>query len=123
MAQRQKRNIPVNFWEMIRDVLIASFNKGQFPAVVVALILLACVLKMPPADVSKFAFEVLKELKEYHLVGDFLSVALIFAWFLHAKFQRRYHLNEIKRISEERNRLQSDKAGVKVQSSNRKDRE
>jgi len=105
---------------MVQNVLIASLNKGQFPVAILGAIMLAAIWKMPSAEVSKFAERILEELARYHLIGDIFSIILILAWFFHAKFQRKFHLDEIKRISATRNELQEQQAGVKLTSSDKR---
>lgn len=44
---------PFGFARMMRDVLVASIHRGQFPPALLGLVILAIVLKMPSEDVSK----------------------------------------------------------------------
>ena len=64
-----KGGAKVGFWEFLRDVLIASMNKGQFPAALIAMVVLSAIWRMPPADVSKLMFRFLDVAEEEHLVG------------------------------------------------------
>ena len=119
MTKRGKEsgNKGVTAWEMIRDVLVTSMNKGQFPMAIVAMVMLMIIWKMPPSDVSKLAFDIVAYLKTGYLFGYALAIMTIIGWFIHAKYQRRIAANELRRIAAERTRLQEDKAGKKLKSS------
>jgi hypothetical protein len=97
-----------------RDVLIASMNKGQFPAALIAMFILSMIWRMPPADVSKLVFRLLDLAEERCLVGYVASVLFLFGWFFHARYQRRLITRE---ISRERNQLQARELGKKLKSS------
>jgi hypothetical protein len=73
---------------MLRDVLVASINKGQFPIAMVGIIFLAMIVKMPDADVTKLAFQILDDLKTLHLLGYFLTLVVIILWYKHAQLLR-----------------------------------
>jgi hypothetical protein len=40
----------MTFFQMLRDVLVASLNRGQFPMAIMGLIVIIAVCRMPPAD-------------------------------------------------------------------------
>lgn len=97
--------------QALRDVLVASINKGQFPLAVFALISGLLIFKMPPEDVSKLVFEVLDMLHRWELAGYFLSFFGFGGWFIHAKWQRQIITNEMRRLSSERTTVQGSKIG------------
>jgi len=107
----------VSVWEMIRDVLIASMNKGQFPLALVSLIVVTLILKMPSDDVSKLVFSLIEKLESGVLVTNLMLIASLGGWFFHAKYQRRIITVEIERLSEERTALQYSQIGNRVKSS------
>lgn len=111
-----RRNRP-GFAQVLRDVLIASMNKGQFPVFILGIIVLVAILKMPPADVSKLMFRVLDAAERRWLLGYALSVVLALGWFFHARSQRRLITGEMSRVAEERNRLQGKVLGDRIKSS------
>jgi hypothetical protein len=113
----KKGGAKVGFWEFLRDVLIASMNKGQFPAALLAMVVLSVIWRMPPVDVSKLMFRLLDVAEEERLVGYAVSVVSLFGWFFHARYQRKLINQEMKRISNERNQLQTRELGKKVKSS------
>ena len=56
-----KEGVKVSLFEFLRDVLIASIEKGQFPAALIAIIALSMIWRMPPADVGKLVFRLLDQ--------------------------------------------------------------
>jgi hypothetical protein len=76
----------IGFWHMLRDVLVASINKGQFPIALLGIICICIVLRLPAGDVSKLAFGTVDALVRGALFGYLFSVALIIAWWKHANF-------------------------------------
>ena len=103
--------------QALRDVLVASINKGQFPLAVFALIFGLIIFKMPPEDVSKLVFEVLGMLQRWEMVGYILSFFGFGGWFVHAKWQRQMITNEMRRLSIERTKAQGSKMGSLIKSS------
>ena len=112
-----KQNRQIGWPQTIRDILIASMNRGQFPLAVVSLVVIVLILKMPEEDVSKLVFSIIDGLENWKLLGYFMSFGLAAGWFLHAKWQRKLLASEIERISNERNKVQAQKLGNKVKSS------
>jgi hypothetical protein len=107
----------VGFYQMLRDVLIASINKGQFPWAILAMIVIAVIFRMPPDDVSKLAFRVLDALERGALLGYALAFFATAGWFFHSRYQRRIITVELNRMSKQRNQLQAHKLGNKIRSS------
>jgi len=81
--------VGVTWAQAVRDVLVASINKGQFLVAIVGIIFLVIVVKMPEKDVSKLAFEIVEDLKTLHLLGYALFVVTLGFWYLHAQLMRR----------------------------------
>jgi hypothetical protein len=92
----------IGFWQAIRDIMVMSMNKGQFPIALLGLVIICFVLKMPANDVSRFVFEILGLFKSLHLVGWALGMTTSLGWLLHSKHQRRMIDKEMTRISRER---------------------
>jgi hypothetical protein len=104
----------------VRDVLIASINKGQFPFAMLGLVLLTLIVKMPSADVSKLVFRLVDGVERGSLLGYLLSLLFLAGWYVHARYQRRVITREIGRIAAERNMLQSRNLGQqRIKSSGR----
>jgi hypothetical protein len=108
-----------NVWGMIRDIGVASLNKGQFPLAVFATIVILIVLRMPQETIAKFAFEILAQFKSLHIVGWVLSGLLASGWLIHSKKLRRVFSREFERISGEKKTLQ-EKLNAKVLPSSNK---
>jgi hypothetical protein len=79
----------VGFFECLRDVLIASLNKGQFPAALVAMIVLSMIWRMPPAALGKLGSRLFDIAEQKSLVGYGAAVLFLSGWFFHARYQRR----------------------------------
>jgi hypothetical protein len=58
-----------NIWGMIQNIAIASMNRGQFPLVCAAAVIIFIIYKMPPDDISKLAFSILGRLEMMYLGG------------------------------------------------------
>jgi len=112
-----KNRTKVGFWAFLRDVLIASMNKGQFPAALIAMVVLSIILRMPPSDVSALMFRLLDVAEEERLIGYVLAVVSLLGWFFHARYQRKLITQEMRRVSGERNQLQARELGKRVKSS------
>lgn len=102
---------------MMRDVLVASINKGQFPWAILAMIVISMIWRMPPEDVSKLAFHVLQALEQRTILGYAISFILAIGWFFHSRYQRRIITGELDRVANQRNRLQAQTLGNRVKSS------
>jgi hypothetical protein len=77
-----KAGAKVSLFEFLRDVLIASMNKGQFPAALIAMIVLSMIWRMPPADVSKLVFRLFDVAQEKSLVGYVAAVMFLVGSFM-----------------------------------------
>jgi hypothetical protein len=107
----------IGFFHMLRDVLVASINKGQFPLAIAGCIVITMLIKMPPADVSKLAFRLLDGAEIRSYIGYVFALIFMIGWFFHSRYQRHIMTDEITRISEQRNRLQERLLGNRVESS------
>jgi hypothetical protein len=96
----------VSIAQAVRDTLIASMNKGQFPLAVVALIVIAVLYKMPSEDVSKLVFQVADGFLSGRLVGWALGGVTSVGWLIHSRWQRRMIHKEMENLSFERSELQ-----------------
>ena len=107
----------IGFWTMVRDVLVTSLNKGQFPPAILGMIVMLMILKMPAEDVSKLSFQLLAGLESRSLLGYALAVLGIGGWSIHARFQRRTYTAEVDRVSNEKTHLQKQQLGKAAKSS------
>ena len=107
----------IGMWHMLRDVFIASMNKGQFPLALFAFILISLIVKMPADDVSRLVFSIIDKLEKGTLISQALLLTTWGGWFFHARYQRRIIDGEIERLSEARTTLQRSQLGHKIKSS------
>jgi hypothetical protein len=109
--KKEKPKSDIGFNQMLRDVLIASMNKGQFPLALGALIFVILILKMPQKDVSTLVFRLLDGAEARELLGWVSMVIMVVVWYLHTRSLRRWCAAELDRISNERNSLQRKSLG------------
>lgn len=96
----------INIWAMIRDVLIASINKGQLLIAGVILFILILAVKMPSEQTGELLKKIFDSLISGYILGYILFVASVFGWFVHVKIQRRTFHDEIRRVGDEKTELQ-----------------
>ena len=102
---------------MMSEVLVASMNKGQFPLAGILLLFITIVCRMPPADVSKLAFQILDYVANGAILGYFLSGFFGFGWFFHARWQRKMIADELERVGREKSLLQTKVLSIDIESS------
>ena len=125
MARRERksktrvREVKIGLWTMVRDVLVASLNKGQFPVALIAAIIIVALWRMPREEVGRLAFEVVDRLVDLSLVGWVGCALLALAWRGHAHRQRKLMMAEVDRIARERTRLQEEVHGAPLKSSDK----
>jgi hypothetical protein len=95
-----------NLWGMLRDVLIASINKGQLLLCMVGFLLGLMIYKMPGQDVSKLFYDVIRQFKSIYYLGWTISGCLIVAWSLVHRQMRKGFSKESIRLHKEINELQ-----------------
>lgn len=107
-----------NFWGMLRDIFVASLNKGQFPIAIVGAVMIILLVKMPLEASTKLVFELLKLFKSLHLLGWGLFLLTTIGWYFNSKKLRRIHSLEMSRVSVEKKELQETLIGRSLQTSN-----
>lgn len=107
MVARSKKdyNRP-NFWGMIQNIFIGSMNKGQLLPAVLGLGFIIYILKIPSRSVVSVGEDFGKALRDTFILGWFLLFVSVAGWYWHTKRMRKKHTEEIKRISDEKTRLQ-----------------
>lgn len=119
MTGRQKKaGSGIGFWHMVRDVLVASMNKGQAPLFLSFGVIFLMVWRMPPEDVSKLVFRLVGRFEQWHIWGWVLSGIMLVGWITHVKVQRQIIVGEMRRMGSARTALQRDKLGKLIKSSN-----
>ncbi len=105
---------------MWNNVLIASLSKGQFPVALLGLIIIVIILRLPPNDLSKLVIAIFDNITSNLIFSFFISPMLVLGWFFHVRWQRKMYIDEIKRITDERNNAQQHLIGEKMTSSEKK---
>jgi len=112
-----RRTSGVGAFEMMRDVLVASINKGQLPVALLGFIIVVVILKMPGGEVAKLVLRLVDVSERKWVIGYVVAIALALCWYFHARYQRRYFTGEMNRLSRERTALQEKMLGEHVKSS------
>jgi len=124
MAKRKKKYTPKNHqvtWaQAVRDVLIASMNRGQLPIIGVLSLFFLIIWKMPSEDATKLAFSILDSLRAGELVSYIVLSVVIMGWFFHAKIMRTNFSKEVQRIGTQKTAIQSKAANTKFLTSDKK---
>lgn len=117
----QGRQQKIGLAQMLRDVFVASIEKGQFVPAIVGGLSALVILKMPGEDVSRLVFRLIESIESARILGYVFAAALATGWFWHARWQRRVIMEEMRRIGQQRTEAQS-KAGLanKLKSSERR---
>jgi len=85
----QGRQQKVGLSQMLRDVFVASIEKGQFVPPIVGGLSALVILKMPGKDVSRLVFRLIESIESARTLGYVFAVVLATGWFWHARWQRR----------------------------------
>lgn len=119
MATARSRREPskVTAWQALRDIMVASMNKGLFIPAALTLIFLFMLYKMPDQDVAKLVFRILDDIENGSLIGYIVAGLSSGAWFIHSRWQRRTIHAEMERLALERNELQHRLLGGNMSSS------
>lgn len=96
------------FAEMLRDVLVASISRGQFPFALLGMVTLMAILKMPSADVSRLVFRVVEILSDGQWLGYAFAVLFLLGWAGHVSVLR--HALERVAVARERVRRRANVA-------------
>lgn len=79
----------VGMAQAIRDVFIASINKGQFPFAIVGAIVLVLVLRLPSEEIVPLLRWMVETLGAMYYLGYALFIVTVFGWYFHAQRIRR----------------------------------
>lgn len=120
MSKKTGGQPKVTIAQAVRDIFLAAINKGQFLVAILGLILVIIAWRLPSDDLSKFASNIVEDLKNGYLLGYFLFIISLGGWFIHAKRLRRTAHHEHKRIGLEKSELQEKALPGKVKSSKRR---
>lgn len=107
-------------WQMFSNIFVTAINKGQLPGAILGLLLIILFVRMPAADLSQLASNVLVNLKNGYLLGYFLFIMTLGGWYFHAKHLRRKAYLEQERMGIEKSEVQERALPGKVKSSKRR---
>lgn len=110
----------VSWAQAVRDMVIASINRGQLPILGIIGIATVLTFRLPEQDISRVVFEIVAALKKGELWAYVLEGLTLFGWFTHAKVMRKIFSAEAERIGCEKSKIQSKSAGVEFKSSDKK---
>jgi hypothetical protein len=77
----------VGLYEFLRDVLLASIDKSQFPFALAAIIVLAVVWKLSPGDLAHLLVRLVTFAERRSIVGYVVGIISVFGWFLHVRYK------------------------------------
>lgn len=124
MAQRrtnanQNKVKKTNLFDFLITVLVAALNKGQLPLMFIGLWILILCFRVPSEDILPF-FKSLLEISQFKNVFGWIGFGGVstVSFYINRRLRRK-HTQEIKRISEEKTRLQELVARKNLPSSNR----
>jgi len=101
----------------VRDIVVASINKGQLPILGVISIFLVILIRIPPQDLSTILSKVIEHLVNNELWSYILLFIVCSGWFIHAKIMRTNFTRETNRMSAEKTKLQNQLTKKKFKSS------
>jgi hypothetical protein len=103
----KKRARRYGLWDMLRDVLVAAIDRGQFPVAVIAIALIVSIMWIPHDEWATIVKDTLQSLREGALLGYLLSVAIATGWWCHVHLIRKRHSEKIMKIESEVDRFKS----------------
>lgn len=120
MSVKRTITVKLNGWAALKDIMIHSMDKGQFPLAIVGAIVGLIIWCLEPKDVSRLLDRILYNLTTLKGVSYLANIGLIVAWYIHAKWQRRSISIEMNRMGREKTRLQEHHTDTKLASTNPK---
>lgn len=101
-AKKNKTRAPapakVSIAQAVRDVIITSINRGQFPFVLLGCIAVILTIKIPESEVVPLINSTFNQLSELSLIGYVLWVLTVFLWYFHAQRVRRELSGELEAL-------------------------
>lgn len=107
-------------WHAIRDIVVASINKGQLLVILLGAVILVVAIRLPPQKLGTLAENVIERLVKGDLWGWMLFVVVSAAWSIVSSKSRRAQKKEIDRIGSEKSKAQQRAQGKDVKSSKKR---
>lgn len=108
-----------NMWGFFRDVTIKAINRGQLPILLVCAMLIIYLIKLPADAMIDLSVKIADRLSGWHYWGWCIAIVSVFGWYYTNRRQRHLHTEEMRRISNEKKKLQEMLSKKQLQSSNR----
>lgn len=102
----------VTIAQAVRDIVIASMNKGQLPLVFIGFYVLVILIRIPDTEILHFLENFALALKNSCYWGYVMFILVTFGWFFSAKQMRKMHSDECHRIGKEKSSLQEKLIGL-----------
>lgn len=99
--------------QAVRDVLIASINKGQFPFAVMGLIVLLILWRLPDSEISPLIHWMVDTVGTFYYVGYGLFGATVFGWYFHAQNLRKKMALQMEEFHRSRKQLANKRSQPK----------
>ena len=109
----------VTWPETVRDVLTEAIDKGQLLPLGLLFITTLSVWKMSGDQLREILLVLFGTMKDFYLLGWFSFVAVSVVSYFNSQKMRREFRQEFERIGREKSALQSEKAGVLFNSSDK----
>ena len=93
-SNTSERSHRFGFAEMLRDVLVASIERGQFLVATISLIVTIIVLKLPGEAMSALIVKFLDSLERACFLGYVIAVVLAVSWFWRSRRHRQSLMRE-----------------------------
>lgn len=117
MAKQSTTGSRINVWQMLRDVLIHSMNKGQLPTTIFGLILLVIAIRMPENKLGELASTICGWRNGLGILGWIIAALAFILWFIHIRYVRSVSTKEVDRLAQQRSEWQARALGQPMPSS------
>jgi hypothetical protein len=107
----------VTWAEMVRDVLVTAMDRGQLPVLAGFAVLGGVAWRLPPEELTKFAYDILDRFTSGSLLGWGLFILAAFGWWWHVRKLLMMHVTEVGRIGNEKSAAQDLAAGERLKGS------
>lgn len=102
----------VGYAQAVRDVFIASINKGQFPFAVVGAILLLIIARIPQEEIVPLIKWMVEFMGATYLFGYALFAVTVLGWYFHAQRIRREFTEQLNAFKSGQKTASAKKKGV-----------
>lgn len=79
--------LSMGLYGFLRDVLLASIDKSQFPFALAAIILLSVIWKLSPTDLAHLLMRLVTFAERRSVVGYVMAIVSAAGWLVHVRFK------------------------------------